>query len=273
MEHPVGDVAPPSLRGADRRRARASYRRVLPAALTISAIIHVLVLVVYPRLFPRHPPGTTSPLVLPVVTQGGGAMTALHIVVVEPGKVEKPAEPVTPKVTEQPRVTAVAPKLSERPGVSYVNPGAVAEALRPHLTDPRIWATVDSVLTQLTLQERLQLQLSGRIEELSDSMAAAAAAHRALTDWTFTDKSGKKWGVKDGKLILGGMTIPIPFSFGTPVGQRDAVARSKWEWEEIQRGSAAAATRDSWKERVKAIRERRDKERAKSRPDTTAGGG
>lgn len=271
MKHPVGDVTPPSLRGVDRRRA--SYRRVLPAALVISAALHILVLVVYPRLFPKHPQGVTVPLVRPFVTPGGHAMTAIRLVEPKAGQVEKPAQPVTPKAPERPKVAPVAPpQLPQESGVTYVNPGAAAEALRPHLKDARIWAVVDSALTQVTLEERLKLELTGRIQEISDSMEAAAAAHRRLTDWTFTDKNGKKWGVKDGKLILGGITIPIPFSFGTPVGQRDAVERAQWEWQEIQRGSAAAAVRDSWKDRVKAIRERRDKERAKAKPDTTGGG-
>ncbi len=273
MDHPVGDVAPSSLRGADRRRARASYRRVLPVALTISAAVHIFVLVIYPRLFPRHPAGSTVPLVLPVNAAGGGAMQDIQIVELSPAQVEKPAEPVKTKEPEQPKVNAVAPRLPGESPAPYMSLGAAAESLRPHLDDARIWAVVDSALTQLTLEQRLELELSGRIRELSDSMAAAAAAHRRLTDWTFTDHAGKKWGVKDGKLILDGITIPIPFGFGTAVGQRDAVQRAQWEWQEIQRGSAAAAVRDSWKARAKAIRERRDKERAKTRPDTTGGGG
>lgn len=273
MDHPVGDVTPPSLRGADRRRARGSYRRVLTVGLVISAAVHVFVLALYPRFFPRHPVEIPIPSSLPVVTAGGGAMTAIRIQPVETGGMETPAKPVTVKAPEQPKIAPVAPKLSGEPGVTLVSPGAAAEALRPHLTDPRIWLTVDSAFTQLTLEERLELALSGRIQELSDSMAAAAAAHRRLTDWTFTDKNGKKWGVQDGKLILAGHTIPIPFTFGTAIGQRDVVEHNQWEWEEIQRGSAAAAVHDSWKEREKAIRERRDKERAKARRDTTGGGG
>jgi hypothetical protein len=272
MDHPVGDVAPPSLRGADRRRARASYRRVLPVALVVSAVVHVFVLVLYPRFFPRHPVENPIPLTLPVVTSGGEAMTVIHIQPVEAGGLETPAKPVAAKAPEQPKIAPVAPSVGEEPGVRLVAPGAAAEALRPHLTDARIWLAVDSTLTQLTLEERMELALSGRIREIGDSMAAAAAAHRRLTDWTFTDKNGKKWGIKDGKLILDGHAIPIPLNFATSVGQRDVEEHNKWEWEEIQRGSAAAAVRESWKDREKAIRERRDRERAKAKADTTGGG-
>lgn len=277
MDHPVGDLAPPSLRGADGRRARASYRRVLPAALAISAVVHLIVLVVYPHFFPRKPPTNPVPFVLPVVTAGGGAIQLIHIVQVKEGAVGKPAHPVTPMAPPRPQIAPVTPNISGgAPGVTLVSPGAAAEALQPHLTDPRIWALVDSAATRLTLQERLQLALSGRIEEISDSMAAAEAAHRALTDWTFTDKNGKKWGIKDGKLVLDGHTVPIPFGFGAA---EDAAMpnRDKWEWQEIQRGSAAQAVHDSWKDREKAMRERRDKERARERAkaqkDSTSGGG
>ena len=72
-----------------------------------------------------------------------------------------------------------------------------------------------------------------------------------------------------GKLHLGDLTLPLPFAFGTPVGKRDEANRRVWEWEEIQRGAAAAAARESWKERAQAIRERRDRERAAARPDTS----
>lgn len=274
MDPPVGDVTPPLLRGADQRRARASYRRVLPLTLAISAALHIFVLVIYPRVITRRTLTNPVPFTLPIVTQGGEAMRAMRLVVVDEGEAERPAEPVLPKETKPAEITPVQPDLGPvEPGATLVPPGpTAAERLRPHLDDPRIWAAVDSVLTRLTLEERLQLELSGRIEELGDSLSAAEAAQRALTDWTFTDKNGKKWGVRDGKLILGDFAVPIPFSFGTPVGRRDAIMRAQWEWQEIQRGAAAGAVRDSWKERAKAIRERRDKERAKAKPDTTGVG-
>jgi hypothetical protein len=271
MNQPVGDETRLSLRGVDQRRPRPSYRRFLPLTLTISAAIHVFVLVIYPRIMAHEKITNPVPFRIPIVTQGGHAMTAMRIVVVEQGKAERPAEPVKPEQQEPSRITPVAPDLGPAaPSPGLVAPGpSTAERLRPHLMDARIWAAVDSALTELTLEQRLQLELSGRIQELGDSMSAAEAAQRALTDWTFTDKNGKKWGVSEGKLHLGDITLPLPFSFGTAVGQRDAIERANWEWQEIQRGAAAGAVRDSWKDRAKAIRERRDKERVKAKPDTT----
>ncbi|MCG6956500.1 MAG: hypothetical protein LJF04_10985 [Gemmatimonadetes bacterium] len=271
MNQPVGDETRLSLRGADPRRPRPSYRRFLPLTLAISAAIHLFVLVIYPRVMAHEKIANPVPFRLPIISQGGNAMSAIRIVVVDQGKAERPAEPVKPEQQEPSRITPVAPNLGPTaPPTGLVAPGlSTAERLRPHLTDPRIWAAVDSAFTELTLEQRLQLELSGRIQELGDSMSAAEAAQRALTDWTFTDKNGKKWGVSEGKLHLGDITLPLPFSFGTAVGQRDAVQRADWEWQEIQRGAAAGAVRDSWKDRAKAIRERRDKERAKTKPDTT----
>ncbi|MDP2958620.1 MAG: hypothetical protein Q8N53_19500 [Longimicrobiales bacterium] len=144
-----------------------------------------------------------------------------------------------------------------------------AERLRPRLQDARLWAPLSRDINELTTEQRLELELAGRIVDWQDSLAVAAEMERALTDWTTTDAQGKRWGVSPGKIHLGDVTLPLPFMFGTPVGRRDEVNRRAWEWEEISRGAATGEVRDSWKDRAQAIRERRDRDRAKPPPDTT----
>ena len=100
-------------------------------------------------------------------------------------------------------------------------------------------------------------------------IAAAQAAEARLTDWTYTDSEGKRWGVADGKIYLGDVVLPGTHLFGVPVGKRDEVAQRKWQWDEIMRQTARFDVEESWAERQDAIRERRDRERAEVLPDTT----
>ena len=148
----------------------------------------------------------------------------------------------------------------------------VAEEMRPDLRDARLWAPVDPALTELTLEQRLELEMAGMLEAWRDSVVAAEAAERALTDWTFTDDDGGRWGVSPGEIHLGDFSLPLPFGFGVNPGRREEAAYRAWEWEELQRGQITGEVRDSWKARAEAIRARRDRARAESRPDSAGGG-
>jgi hypothetical protein len=70
------------------------------------------------------------------------------------------------------------------------------------------------VLGELTPAHREELLASGRLQEWYDSVRVAEDAERALTDWTFTDEAGKRWGVSDGRVYLGDFSLPLPFEFG-----------------------------------------------------------
>jgi hypothetical protein len=145
-----------------------------------------------------------------------------------------------------------------------------AERLRPNLTDARLWAEPPPEFYELTLEQREELLLSARIVEWYDSVALVRAAEGRLTDWTFRDGSGGRWGVADGRMYLGDVSVPLPLNFGTPVGKRDEVNRLLWEYEEISRQSQRFLIEESWKERAAAIRARRDRERAAA-ADTIGG--
>lgn len=272
MEPRAGIALSAADQGLALRRPDAAYARALWVGLAVSAVVHLWVLAIYPSLSRvdrvEHVP---LPAAAPSVRTGG--MEAIGLVPVEgAGTVPTPQQPVEvrPLAGPPPGAGAVAPRIGDTYGTGLVPPGPTeAERFRPQLKDARIWAPLDRSINDLTAEQRMELGLQGAIEAWQDSMAVAAEAERALTDWTRTDAQGKRWGVADGQLHLGDVTLPLPFAFGTPVGRRDEIRRRQWEWEEITRGAAGGEVRDSWKDRAKAIRERRDRERAQAKPDTS----
>jgi hypothetical protein len=135
--------------------------------------------------------------------------------------------------------------------------------------DSRLW-TLAPEAARFTPAQIEQLQVLWAILDMNDSLATAEASARRLKDWTFTDASGGKWGISEGKIHLGDLTLPFP-NWSAPPGsaaaQRERVDR------EIARGAAAAAARASIDLRIKAIRERlererQERERRASPPDT-----
>ncbi|MFQ5537054.1 MAG: hypothetical protein ACE5GJ_06335 [Gemmatimonadota bacterium] len=273
MNPPSGSPGPVPDRGAVRLRPGLARGRVLVASFAISAVIHLAVLVIYPRLGRREVVNPV-PFVLPITGKAAQGMKAIQLVEVEETEeADRPPNPDLPRDLTGPEVLPGEEAGSElSPEDVLVAPGpTAAERLRPNLRDARLWAPLDPAVTRLTLEQRLELELAGRLEAWRDSVLVAEEAERALTDWTYTDGEGKRWGVSPGKLHLGDVTLPLPFEFGVTPGQRDAAKRRAWEWEEVRRGAITGELRDSWKERAKAIRERRDRERRESRarPDTS----
>jgi hypothetical protein len=179
--------------------------------------------------------------------------------------VERPDDPELAPVEER-RVTVAAPGIADVPVVDFARPGtSAAQRLRPNLRDRRLWAPLPPEFRELTLQQREELALSGRLAEWYDSVSAVAAAQAAWTDWTFTDGDGDRWGISDGQLHLGGLTLPLP-SFGTSsIEARDRAL----QFNEIARQSGQVAIQQTVRERMEAIRARRDRERAAERGDTT----
>jgi hypothetical protein len=235
----------------------------------LSVAIHLLVLGFYPIYGTSEPENAQLPF--PAVTSNSAALELLRLLeVAQAADAERPEDPAEIEQIESTELTP-APLILERdPGADLTPPPpSGAELLRPRLADERLWRLIDPWLTDLTLQQREELALRGRIVEWADSLAAAQAAESRLTDWTYTDDEGKRWGVADGKIYLGDVVLPGTHMFGVPVGKRDEVAQRKWQWDEIMRQSVRYDILESWSERQEAIRERRDLERAEMEPDTT----
>ncbi len=254
---------------AGRERLGLGSRRVVWTSAAISVAIHLLLIGLYP-IYGTLAPGNAR-LPFPDFTGSSDALELLRLIeLAQATDPERPDDPDEIQEIESPEVPLTPLILEAEPGLDFTPPPLTgAELLRPRLTDERLWRPIDPSLTDLSLEQREELALRGRIADWADSLAAAQAAEARLTDWTFTDGDGKRWGVADGRIYLGDVVLPGTHLFGVPVGKRDEVAQRQWQWDEILRQSARRDVEDAWEDRQEAIRERRDRERAKAQPDTT----
>lgn len=260
----------------DRRRAS---RQSVCAGLALSALAHLLLVVLYP-FFGGIRPDQTGVLVRPAVREVQG-MRAVQIVEAAGAEVGDPSDPVEIEDPGQPDVVPEAPRFEEEveiyiPG-RYPSPG---ERLRIGEGDPRLWRPVDPELLAPTPDEILHLRLAAAIEAANDSSLAEAERLAASLDWTHTDDEGRKWGVSPGRIHLGDTEIPLPFGFGPPPDYNGDQADWAFRMTDIDRAAGTLAARMSWQERMEAMRRRREARRAEEeaerenapavvKPDTT----
>ena len=247
------------------RRGLAS-RSVVWGAFTVSAVLHVFFIFAYPSLFPRLDPSDAG-FMLPAGAPVSGGIDVLRVVEIDVvTEVERPNEPELEPVEER-EVVVVTPGVGDAPVVDLARPGiTAAERLRPNLRDARLWAPLPSHVPGVDVgAARGARDRWPARRAWYDSVATAAAADAAWTDWTFVDGDGRRWGISEGQLHLGGLTLPLPV-FGAAPG---AARERAWQWDEIARQGASVALQQTVRERMEAIRARRDRERAEARGDTT----
>lgn len=219
-------------------------------------------------------------------------VSPLFIRYMEPGDVYRPPQPVRVEATGMQaieiRITEAPPVEPERtpePEPEQPEPGelegeiesslSAAERLRPRVGDWRLWLVYPLARrTDLTPAERtaqLEARLQAILEAYDDSMAAELARQAEAMDWTVGEE-GNKWGVSPEGLHLGPLTVPLPFYIG-PGRESEDMLR---EYGEIQRQAGEGAIRDAQDERIKATRERKQREREaaekKAQKDTTTSG-
>ena len=259
----------PLLRSRD--RSRSGYRRAFWISIGISAVLHLVAILLYPSLLIQAPVfappfGDFTPPTRPPGTE---------LVNLEELPGDQDLEVLPPeeiRETEVPVAAMEAPDVGgeENPTedlVRSVAPGpTAAERLRPKAGDLRLWAPVDPEITKLTEEEIMRLLLVAELEDLADSMAIAEEIARRGTDWTYTDDEGRRWGISPGKLHLGDITLPLPFGFSASPWEREQNAGRLWAWDDINQAAARKGVQDVWKDRAEAIRRRMDAER---KPDTT----
>jgi hypothetical protein len=195
--------------------------------------------------------------------------------------VREPSAPA-PKI-EAPREvpTGVAPSAPARAvpedglGPLYGG-GGPTRGIRPSYSDPRVWVPPGEVLAAPKSQiEKMDSSVVAAIKKYQDSVAVATGG-RAPDDWTFT-KGGQKYGLDGKGLHLGALTIPkylLP-SFDPRVAAAmnpAAAERAKLDAisADIRLQAQRAMTEDEFRKAVKALRERKDRERerAKQAPPT-----
>jgi len=257
-------------RGAPERESRA-FRW----GLGVSVAFHLLALLLYPLIMERITPEATPPTApTPEVVERGMEVVAFREI---PDELD-PEEEEPDEVPEDPVVpTPVAPPAADVPAedpvdVEVAEPEMddedrrhIAERLQPQPGDPRLWAPLDQDYMDLSDEERAQLMLRGMLQDWNDSMAVAAALSDAARDWTYTDEEGRRWGLSPGRLHLGDFSVPLPFTFDTPPGLRDRARDRQWILEDLARGAASQAIRETWAERAREIRRRMDEERNRER--------
>ena len=256
-----GDRVWRSSRGLGSSRTRVS-------AFTISIAAHVVAILLYTSVMQVMRPDVAD-FTVDLNDDPEGAVELIQLIEIDEDDPERPEDPEDIEAVIAPEAETRPPFIPSPTTAELVPPGpTAAERLRPNLVDARIWAEPPPEFYALSTEEREELLLSQRIVEWYDSVSIARAAEDRLTDWTFRDSNGGRWGVADGRIYLGDIEVPIPINFGTPVGKRDVTNYRLWEFDEIQRQSQQYIIDQTWKERSAAIRARRDRERAEVLPDT-----
>ena len=184
------------------------------------------------------------------------------------GRPERPAAEVPPTAVTNPGVAGGTEVAGVPTGVR--DPGGNAyDRVRPRGTDARLWGPVPSLPAEKTVDPdpfgTAIAPLYMAMGVYNDSMAAAAAAAAKATDWTHTDANGGRWGISPEGLHLGSLTLPIPLGFAPPPGRRDELSGRVNSWNAIQRQGQDVAARESFEDRVKAIRARKAAERDSAR--------
>jgi hypothetical protein len=271
------DMAPPRSDRAARRHAdRRVYSRVLGAAFIISLAVHLAVLfLVSFRLdieSERAPPPRTA-----VPEQ---VMRAYNI-----APVAATVAPIEQQLLDRERErllllpAAPLPWGLTPPGDAAAAPGAdpgtaVRDPLRYRMGSREVWRPQAPLpAEELSPDERVRARIATQLEQYNDSVAAEADARARALDWTIKTADGGRWGISPGAIHLGGITLPLPVEFSPPPDKRAEVAGRVRTWSEIQQQAARAETRDIFNERVRAIREKNEQERARQNSVTGTSGG
>lgn len=289
LEEPPLEGQPPS----DPRNGRQLFGTLLaskpargrsPAALALSVIIHLafialLVTISHPFI-PKlaHKLFEDVTIIVPeepgiVITRGGGGGAPAPASSERERREAQRDEPLRftpgpiapiPDITPGPET----PEPSEG-GVGERGAGAprsLADRLRPRTIDPRLSGGARYAPPGAAAPlEGVESRIARSLDAYNDSVAAETDARRRALDWTIKGKDGKQWGIgPDGKIHLGDITLPA-IAFSPPPGRREEFAARARDYAELERQAAQEIGRQSFKERVKAIRARKERERAEKK--------
>ncbi len=264
-----------------------------PAGLVVSVLAHVLGitllvrLVVFPVDWARFMNGNSTPpvaerigfIALPkgdpaetrAARSGGNGKPIVRLNNPTPAIPPIVAPTIVPRgLPDLPR--PFRPGEEEQGSGPIVGTGGPARGIRPQFTDPRVWAPAAPVVQMpLTGTRKLDSTLANRLGALNDSLGLIPR-ERDPGDWTI-ERDGKKYGI-DGKFIrLGKFQLPtaalalLPLNQTANPGQAERAKTLGQIRSEILDQAARGARDDDFKAAVKALRERKDKERAAAKKD------
>ncbi len=204
------------------------------------------------------------------------------------GRPVRPDQPPPPPLVAPPSVptelppeaVSTVPPREEGGTGPLVGGGGPTRGLRPTFSDPRLWARDGEPVTPLPADARqarsdqLDSLLARAIDRWKDSVLAANDG-RTPRGWIY-EKDGKKYGLEPGWIRLGKWSIPsavlalLPLNAqGNPItyGRNAQLASMKYE---IDWQANRAMAQDEFRAAVKALRERKDRERKAAEAERAA---
>lgn len=169
--------------------------------------------------------------------------------------------------TTVPTAVPPAPVSTEPPSGAgpVVGAGGPGEGVTPSYGDPRVWApTGPTYYAPKSQAERLDSAIALRVFAHNDSMALYNSG-RQPGDWTF-EKNGQKYGMDQQKIYLGKLALPTALLALLPLNVQGNPARyqndrmKESQRQEIFLNAQRAMDNDEFKDAVKHIRERKDRE-------------
>lgn len=225
-----------------------------------------------PRPAPATPPAATAQ-----PPGGGGTPRA--------GRTEG-RESANP-VSESPRAPLVAPSAVPSTIPPPGPPGAAdssspaggplasgrgpLKGIQPGYADPRLWVEAPVIeYAPKTSEERLDSAVAGSIMKYRDSVLANTSTPNRFErgDWTYRTKGGDRYGIDQQFIRLGKFSIPtallalLPMNKmqGNPI-ENDRQARLAAMRTDIMMGAQAAMNEEEFRQAVRQIRARKEKER------------
>lgn len=229
----------------------------LGLGLALSALIHVIVLVWSPGLIVSSRSAARPGAVL---TPPDG----VRLIVIAPPRRGASRE----GLTKLPKARPSLPSPTHPAAVMPVAP-AVAQRMAPQLGEGHVWTRRDTLrIAERSELDRARERLHGELQAIIDSIVPEHEAAQRARNWTLTDSHGRSWGYSraddnlPGTVKLGGRTLRY-FTLEL-AGSNDAAQRVR-DWQTARYHTGLAEVRDQFDDRVKAIRERKDQERARKK--------
>jgi hypothetical protein len=206
---------------------------------------------------------------------------------VRPPRAAGPRPPVVAPTTVPSALPPGDAPAGEATGGSgdIVGGGGATEGIRPSYADPRLWTRPGAVATApRTAKERVDSVIADRLTPVRDSMLAAQAladGQRKPGDWTMNGPGGT-WGMDQKNIHLGKVKIPNAVLAllsgnlqknlrGNPTELANDRRLSDIRADLLQHANREMSE-DEFKQAVKAIRQRKDRERAARRAVARAQG-